>query len=161
EALLELIDAEYRARKAAGDECDLVAYRDRFPDEFADLQRQVTTPSSVAGPPSHLTQVASRPADLIARPPSMPGAGPDGMLPIGGGYQLLERIGSGGFGEVWKAEAPGGVECAIKIIFRPLDHADAQAELEALELIKRLHHPFLLQTHAFFSLEDRLVIAME
>ncbi len=85
----------------------------------------------------------------------------DDFLPATTGYKRIKRLGSGAFGEVWRAEAPGGVEVAVKIIFRPLQHADAQRELQALELIKRLRHPFLLQTHAYWSLHDRLVIAME
>src|SRR5207302_10919237 len=80
---------------------------------------------------------------------------------VAGGYILRKRIGAGSFGEVWRAEAPGGVDVAVKIIIRPLDHAEVQRELESLELIKRLRHPFLLQTQAFWSSEDRLVIAME
>jgi serine/threonine protein kinase len=83
------------------------------------------------------------------------------VLPGGGGYKLLDRLGSGQFGMVWRAEAPGGVEVALKIIFRPLDHADAQRELEALEVVKRLRHPFLAQIQAFWQFEDRLIIAME
>lgn len=76
-------------------------------------------------------------------------------------YKRVRRLGSGAFGEVWLAEAPGGVEVALKIIFRPVDHEQARRELQALELIKRLRHPFLLQTHAFWTLGDRLCIAME
>jgi serine/threonine protein kinase len=83
------------------------------------------------------------------------------MLPIGGGYKLLKRIGSGTFGEVWSAEAPGGVPVAVKVLIRPVDHAEAQRELQALELIKRLQHPFLLGTHNYTTLEDRLFIVME
>jgi small GTP-binding protein len=79
---------------------------------------------------------------------------------IGDGYKRVQRIGAGSFGEVWRAEAPGGVEVAIKIIHRPLGH-DTQRELQALELIKRLRHPYLLASHAYWWHEDRLFIAME
>src|SRR5262249_47738952 len=77
------------------------------------------------------------------------------------GYQLVGRLGNGAFGEVWRARAPGGVEVAVKIIYRPFDDALAQREREALNVINRLRHLFLLQIHAFWPLEDRLVIAME
>ena len=38
------------------------------------------------------------------------------VLPVGGGYLLLKLLGRGAFGEVWQAEAPGGVEVAVKVI---------------------------------------------
>ena len=37
------------------------------------------------------------------------------------GYRLIERIGGGGFGEVWKAEAPGGLLKAIKFVYGDLE----------------------------------------
>ncbi|MCC6417195.1 MAG: protein kinase [Gemmataceae bacterium] len=78
-----------------------------------------------------------------------------------GGYRLLTRLGHGAFGEVWRAEAPGGVEVAVKIIHRNLKPEEAKRELEALQLIKLLRHPFLLSLQSFFSEEDRLLIVLE
>jgi serine/threonine protein kinase/tetratricopeptide (TPR) repeat protein len=82
-------------------------------------------------------------------------------FPVGNGYVLVKRLGSGGFGEVWQAQAPGGIPVAIKIIFRSLDHQDSKNEMQALELIKGLRHPFLLPVLGFWTLQDRLLIAME
>jgi serine/threonine protein kinase len=82
------------------------------------------------------------------------------MLPITGGYRLLARLGSGSFGQVWRAEAPGGREVAVKIIMRPLQDADAQRELESLAAIQGLDHPYLVPIHQFYALEDRLIIVM-
>jgi serine/threonine protein kinase len=36
------------------------------------------------------------------------------------GYRLVQRLGTGGFGEVWKAESPGGFRVALKFV--RLDH---------------------------------------
>ena len=56
------------------------------------------------------------------------------------GYRLIEPIGTGGFGEVWKCTAPGGLEKAIKFVYgnlQALDGDDARAvqEMKALERV--------------------------
>ncbi len=57
----------------------------------------------------------------------------------GAGYRLSEFLGRGGFGEVWKANGPGGVEVALKIIH--LGGVAGRKEFRALQLVKRIHHP--------------------
>jgi serine/threonine protein kinase len=82
------------------------------------------------------------------------------------GYRLLERIGSGGFGEVWKCEAPGGLHKAIKFVYGEVqtsEESDARAwqELKGLSRIKDVHHPYLLSLERVDVIEGQLVIVME
>ena len=77
------------------------------------------------------------------------------------GYKLQERIGSGGFGEVWSAVAPGGLMKAIKIVFGYHDGKRAQAELKALDRVKELRHPFLLSLERIEVFEGQLVVVSE
>jgi serine/threonine protein kinase len=100
-------------------------------------------------------------ADPHGDAPALPPTAVSQVLPVSEGYKLFKRIGRGQFGEVFLAEAPGGVNVAVKRIFRSLDDESSQRELQSLQLIRELRHPFLLQTQAFWSLEDRLVIVME
>ncbi len=148
--LTQLLYEEFTVRRRHGDRPPLSGYKSRFPDVFPDLER-------IASGQDDLADVLPPSAETIAPDPRKTGS----LLPVFGGYKLVKRIGRGSFGEVWRAEAPGGIEAAIKIIFRPLHHSEAKRELESLELMKRMRHSFLLQTQAFWSLEDRLLIAME
>jgi len=62
------------------------------------------------------------------------------------GYRLIEYLGSGQFGEVWKAEAPGGIEVAVKII--DLTRGEGGKEFSAIQKVKKLKNPYLTPIHA-------------
>jgi hypothetical protein len=80
------------------------------------------------------------------------------------GYRLLERIGGGGFGEIWKCQTPDGFLRAIKIIHGDLAAArgrSAEQELHSLRHVATLHHPFLLALDQYTVIDGRLLIVME
>ena len=59
------------------------------------------------------------------------------------GYLLVDFLGGGNIGKVWKATAPGGVQCALKII-EGLHNRGGRKELRSLQLVKNLAHPNLV-----------------
>ncbi len=77
------------------------------------------------------------------------------------GYVLKEHIGDGGFGEVWAAEAPGGLMKAIKFIYGYHDQSRAQRELKSLNHVKALRHPFLLSLDRIDVVGGRMVVVTE
>src|SRR5947209_6322030 len=82
------------------------------------------------------------------------------------GYRLIEPLGNGGFGEVWKCEAPGGLFKAIKFVYGNLNSLDvdgvrAEQEWKALQRIKEVRHPFVCSLDRIEIVEGELVIVME
>ncbi|NBT13186.1 MAG: hypothetical protein EBS56_06330 [Planctomycetia bacterium] len=74
------------------------------------------------------------------RPTAFPYHPGDVILP---GYRLMKRLGRGGFGEVWKATAPGGMNVAIKVLAN-LDRREGGREYRALQTIKNVHHAHIV-----------------
>ena len=68
------------------------------------------------------------------------------------GYRLTDHLGAGGFGEVWKANAPGGTEVALKII--DLTGQQGVQEFSSLRVVKKVRHPNLISLQAFWMKDE-------
>jgi serine/threonine protein kinase len=75
------------------------------------------------------------------------------------GYRLIEPLGRGAAGEVWKCEAPGGVPKAVKFV--PLPPGEAPSRADALQRVKAIRHPGLLFLDRIKVFGHELVLVTE
>ncbi|HEX4611417.1 MAG TPA: protein kinase, partial [Urbifossiella sp.] len=79
---------------------------------------------------------------------------------------LIEPLGRGGFGEVWKCEAPGGLHKAVKFVAgcggdsSDAGNAQLRQEFEAFQQVKAIRHPYLLCLERVELVGNELVMVM-
>ena len=117
---------------------DEVARADQSLSTFVD--EYVLGEPRVAGPPSHTPAPAA----------------------TWGHLQLIERIGEGAFGEVFRALDPTlQRDVALKLLHRPAEGAVADRLLREGRLLARVRHPNVVTVHGAASIEGRVGIWME
>ncbi len=79
----------------------------------------------------------------------------EGIEPIPG-YRLRQFLGRGQFGEVWRASSPGGTQVALK--FLNVRERQGRKEFRAVQKVKGIRHPHLVQTYALWLLDEQLQV---
>jgi len=88
-----------------------------------------------------------------------------GAFPLGSGaepapgYRLKRVRGRGGFAEVWEADSPTG-PVALKFMLSS-NAATTSRELRSVQSFQAMDHPYLVRTHAVFTVPGYIVTAME
>lgn len=161
EALLDLIHAEILLREQLGDTPRLEEYIDRFPAQARQLQEQwklhrlMFQRDRVEGDPDS-TGPDARTAPAGRRSP--------GPLPSLPGFEILEELGRGGMGVVFKArQIDLDRIVAVKLIRTgPLAGTEEMERFRTeARAIARLSHPGVVQVFSFGQEENVLFLVME
>lgn len=158
DAILDLIYKEVLLRCSRGEKPQLEEYAQRFPDLAGALgpifEVHQALESEEASTPrgEQADQTLHVPSQVLATPPEVPG------------YEILERLGHGGMGVVYKARQ----KSLDRIVALKMVLAGAHASPEELarfrheaEVVAKLAHPNIVQIHEVGEHEGRPFLSLE
>ncbi len=79
----------------------------------------------------------------------------EGFEPIRG-YRLLNFLGRGQFGEVWRSTSPGGTHVALK--FLNVREKQGRNEFRAIQKVKGIRYPHLAPIYALWLLDENMQV---
>ncbi len=163
DAVLELLYCEFLFREAQGVPLSADEWQRRFPQWHERLARLIEVHRALHGQAALETAgPAATHADGEARPSQ--GESPDESHIESGRYELLEEIGRGGMGVVYKARQLAlDRTVALKMILAGeyADPAERRRFVREAQLAARLTHPQIVQVYDVGELEGRPYLAME
>jgi WD40 repeat protein len=165
QTMLELLAHEYRLRRRCEEDLSQIDYWQRYPDYIADLATifsESAENDSTDQPAPTLPEIGAAIAAATPSPRASKETAP--IFPAFPGYEILERLGRGGMGVVFKAR-----QCNLKrlVALKMLsDGSLADAEQQArfrneAELVARLRHPNIVQIYEIGEHEGRPYLALE
>jgi hypothetical protein len=137
EAVVDLVYGEFLLRERLGERPDVDEYRRRFPQYAEVLRDQIALHRAVAEEAPTLV-------------PDAPAPGPEPARPHVPGYEILEELGRGGMGVVYKARQVAlGRVVALKMVLggRLASAAEVQRFRAEAEAAARLDHPSIVPIH--------------
>jgi hypothetical protein len=147
EAIVELAFGEFLLREQRGEQPALEEYIWRFPDHQVRLRQQVVLHRALQG-----ASAAGEASSIAVSGQTTPGRSAADVpgVPMVPGYEVLEELGRGGMGVVYKAVQIGlNRLCALKMILYggQAGPADLQRFHTEAEAIARLQHPNIVAVH--------------
>ncbi|HEY6563697.1 MAG TPA: serine/threonine-protein kinase, partial [Pirellulaceae bacterium] len=160
DARLDLIYGEYLLREDRHESPDIAEFAQRFPEMATLLLHQVALHRALSdGPEPQRGDTGG-----CHQQATLWGGTPPPTWPRIRGYQILDELGHGGMGVVYKARQIAlGREVAIKVILAGL-HGDADRlrrfQTEAATLA-RLRHPHFVEVHDYGLAQDAPYLVLE
>jgi len=163
EGFLDLVYHEIVLREDAGEAPNLEEYRRRFPEHGDSLSRLFDLHFKLGE--TSVRDGATVSFDSRTGPSSQPPVGPRGGLPGQvGGYEILDELGRGGMGVVYKARQVALKRMvALKMILSGGHAGAAQRErfhAEA-EVVARLKHPHIVEIYDIGEADGQPFFALE
>lgn len=153
ELTLDVVYCEYLAREQAGEGTDLAEYEERFPQFAGALAEQVRL------------HEAFETLEEEELPDGASDAGPfaERWMPPAS-YELIEQIGSGGMGVVFKARHTGLNRLVALKMLRAVDAGNPELLMRIraeARLVATLEHPYIVQVYDYGEHAGLPFIAME